>query len=119
VTDSLPLLLVAGFILLGFVAMSAVILVVMIRTVSRVGRHGGIAGALYDGRVAHTYGELEAAPRGIAKVRLKVVGVEREAPAVGLEIHVNARLGYNMRAVRLTPDEALRVAEALEAVARR
>lgn len=115
--DSLPLLF-AAFILVAFVTVALVFGVVLVRTLRRVNRHGSVAGAIYGGRVDHVYGEVEAAPAGIAKVRLKVVGLDAEAPAVGLELHVNARLSYGMRPVRLTPDEALRIAAALEAAAR-
>jgi hypothetical protein len=113
-----PLLVVGAF-LLAFLAVLVLVAVVGVRTLGKVSRHGGVAGALYDGRVARTFGELDAVPRGIASVRVKVVGIERESPAVGIEIHVNAKLGYSMRAVRLTPEEALRMADALESAARR
>lgn len=118
VTDSLLLLAIAGAVLLGFVMMVFAVGAVMVRTVGRMRRYGGVTGALHEGRVGRTYGELDAAPRGIANVRIRVVGVEREVPAVGLEVHTNARVGYAIRAVRLTPEEALRVADALEALAR-
>jgi hypothetical protein len=118
-TDALPGLLLIGLFLLAFLTVAGLVLLVAIKTLGKVGKHGSIAGALYQGRVAQTYGKLEVAPRGIAKVTLGVVGVEGEPPAVGIEVHVNARLGYSMRAVRLTADEALRVADALEAAASR
>ena len=118
-TDAWPLVVFLALFAGAFVTVLGLVFFLGFRTVRKVSEHGSIAGALYDGRVGRVLGELEGAPRGIAKVKLKVVEVECEGPAVGIEIHVNARLGYNLRAVRLSAEEALRVADALEAVARR
>jgi hypothetical protein len=118
-TDAWPLVVLAAMIVGGFLTMVGLMFFLGFRTMRKVSEHGSIAGALYEGRVGRVIGELEGAPRGIAKVTVKVVSVEREVPAVGIEVHVNARLGYHMRAVRLTAAEALRVADALEAAARR
>lgn len=117
--DTLEALFFIGGFFLLFFGVVAVIGVIVFSALRKVHRHGGMAGALYDGRVGRTYGEVDAASGAFSKVRLKVVDVEREPPAVGLEILVTARLGFNMRAVRLTPEEALRLADTLEAVAER
>lgn len=118
-TDAWPGLLVAAAILIGFALVLGLVAFIAIRLLGKVNRHGSVAGALYDGRVGRTHGEIEGAPMGLARMRLKIVDVVHEPPGVGLEIHANAKLAYRMTAVRLTREEALRVADALEAVARR
>lgn len=87
--------------------------------IRQVKRHRSLAGALYDARVAHTYGALQVAPRGMTERSVKVVGLELEHPGVGLEVQERGRLGFRLHAVRLTPDEAVRLAAVLEAEASR
>lgn len=113
------LLVIAGLMLLAFVGLGAFALVVGVRTATGVRRHGGVAGALMDGRVAGTYAELMAAPQGIKRIKLRVVAVERDPPALGLEIHTQTFASFRLRAVRITPHEAMALADSLEQAADR
>jgi hypothetical protein len=114
--ESFVVLAVAGVTLVAVMATFVAVFFAALHVGRKVGEHGGITGAILGGRVTQTLGEVQAAPRNIASIRLRVLGVEREdgAREAGLEIAVNAKLGYRLTAVRLTPEEARRVADALE-----
>jgi len=105
-------------VLLAVVAFPAFLFLAIRRGRSRKDEYGSISGMLMQGRVTRTFGESPGwSSTGLVRPMFRVVGVQAERAAVGLEFRASGPGFMVVWPIALSPEEADAVADWLDRAA--
>lgn len=78
----------------------------------RIIKYKGFRGALFGGEITKTFGEIELSKPGMLKTKLRIHRIKADGKNdVGIEVISKSPLSYHVYPVKLSREEATRLAE--------